>query len=137
MKSFRHAPYAILEALFFNIISWLLSLSVSYLVFLSIHPSIFETVHWSVIIVTWSIVVAVRAIPLGVPFEAGLPEITMSAIYSAFMPEYVAIGATATILIRLLTVWLRFFIGFSVQQLLGIEAMAITNQKKTPARELT
>jgi hypothetical protein len=118
MKEYGHAPKTLLTSLSLSVFSWLLSLTVTYLVFLSLGYSI----HWSIIIVTCSIVVAVKAIPLGVPFEAGLPEITMSTLYIFFgVPPDVS--ATATILNRILTVWFRFFIGFAVQQWLGIKAI--------------
>jgi len=124
MKEFGRAPKALFTSLFLHIVSWLLSLGVSYLVFLSIG----FPVRGSVIIITWSIVNAVRAIPLGVPFEAGLPEITMSTLYKLLSPNMTLnIAATATILNRLLTLWLRFFIGFGVQQWLGIKAMTVMN----------
>lgn len=124
MKKFGHAPKTLFISLFFHVLSWFLSLGVSYLVFLSMGFPI----HWSVIIITWSIVNAVRAVPLGVPFEAGLPEITMSTLYLVLSPNMtLQIAATATILNRLLTVWFRFFIGFGVQQWLGITAMTITS----------
>ena len=121
MKEYGRAPKTILTSLSFNVLSWLLSLAVTYLVFLSLgHP-----VHWSIIIVTCSIVVTVKAIPLGVPFEAGLPEITMSTLYIFFgvSPD---VSATATILNRILTVWLRFFIGFLIHEWLGIKAITTT-----------
>jgi len=110
------------------IVSWLLNLGVSYFVFLSIGFPI----HWSVIIITCSITTAIGSVPLGVPFEAGLPEITMSTLYilMGVRPEVVA--ATATILIRLLTLWLRFFIGFGVQQWLGIKAMTVMKTNNKP-----
>jgi uncharacterized membrane protein YbhN (UPF0104 family) len=38
------------------------------------------------------------------------------------------ISATATILTRILTVWLRFFIGFGVQQAMEIKAIAANNK---------
>lgn len=118
MKEYGHAPKTLLTSLSLYVLSWLLSLTVTYLVFLSLGPPI----SWSIIIVTCSIVVAVKAIPLGVPFEAGLPEITMSTLYIFFgVPPDVS--ATATILNRILTVWLRFFIGFGIQQWLGIKAI--------------
>ena len=118
MKEYGRAPRTLLISLSFYVLSWLFSLSVAYLVFLSLGSPI----HWSILIVTWSIVVAVKAIPMGVPFEAGLPEITMSTLYIFFgVPS--GMSATATILIRILTVWLRFFIGFVVQQWLGIKAV--------------
>ena len=124
MKEFGRAPKTLFTSLFFHVLSWLFSIGVSYLVFLSIGFPI----HWSVIILTCSIVAAVKAIPLGVPFEAGLPEITMSTLYIVLgvQPD---ISATATILIRILTVWLRFFIGFAVQQWLGIKAITGANSK--------
>ena len=124
MKEFGRAPKTLFTSLFFHVLSWLFSIGVSYLVFLSIGFPI----HWSVIILTCSIVAAVKAIPLGVPFEAGLPEITMSTVYIMLgvQPD---ISATATILIRILTVWLRFFIGFAVQQWLGIKAITGINSK--------
>jgi len=126
MKEFGRAPKALFKSLFWNILSWLLSLGVSYFVFLSLEEATGFSVHWSVIIITCSIVTAVKAIPLGVPFEAGLPEITMSTFYILLgVPPDVS--ATATILTRLLTMWLRFFIGFGVQQWLGIEAMKVTS----------
>jgi uncharacterized protein (TIRG00374 family) len=121
MKEFRHAPKTIFKALFLNVIAWLLSISVAYIVFLSIR---FE-VNWSIIIVTHSIILAVQGIPLGIPFEAGLPEITMTALYRV-LGVPLDISATATILTRILTVWLRFFIGFVVQQGLEIKAMTTT-----------
>ena len=118
MKEYGHAPKTVLTSLSLYILSWLLSLTVAYLVFLSLgYP-----IRWSIIVVTCSIVAAIKAIPLGIPFEAGLPEITMSTLYIFFgVPPDVS--ATATILTRILTVWLRFFIGFVIQQWLGIKAI--------------
>jgi uncharacterized membrane protein YbhN (UPF0104 family) len=85
-------------------------------------------VHWSVIIVTGAIVAAVKAIPIGVPFEVGLPEITMTTLYTVLSPDMpLDVAATATILTRILTVWLRFFGGFIVQQWLGIKGIKTPN----------
>jgi uncharacterized protein (TIRG00374 family) len=124
MKEYAHAPTTILTSLSLSVLSWLFSLSVTYLVFLSLGYSI----HWSIIVVTCSIVVAVRSIPLGVPFEAGLPEITMSTLYMTLLPEIpFKICGTATILIRILTVWLRFFIGFIIQQWLGVKSITMSS----------
>ncbi|MCK4424792.1 flippase-like domain-containing protein [Candidatus Bathyarchaeota archaeon] len=119
MKEFGRAPENLFAPAFFSVLSWIFSLAVAYLVFWSIGlPSI----HWSVIIVTCSVVAAVKAVPLGVPFEVGLPEITMSTLYIILgVPPSMA--ATATILTRIITVWLRFFIGFAVHQWLGIKAI--------------
>jgi hypothetical protein len=37
-------------------------------------------------------------------------------------------SATVTILMRILTLWFRFFIGFAAQQWLGIKAITATNK---------
>ena len=118
MKRYRHAPKTLITSLSLSVASWLLRLIVTYLVFSSIRYS----VHWSVIVVTCSIVVAVKSIPLGIPFEAGLPEITMSTLF-IFFGVPADVSATVTILYRILTVWFRFFIGFAVQQWLGMKAI--------------
>ncbi|MEM2994757.1 MAG: lysylphosphatidylglycerol synthase transmembrane domain-containing protein [Candidatus Bathyarchaeia archaeon] len=124
MKEFGHAPKTVLTSLFFNALGWILNIGIAYLVFWSMGEF---TVSWSVIIVAHAIISAVRGIPLGVPFETGLPEITMTTIYvvSGIRPD---ISATATILTRILTVWLRFFIGFAVQQTLEIKTIAKNNK---------
>lgn len=128
MREFRQAPKTIFTSLFYSVIAWLLSLGVAYLVFLAMG----FPVDWGIILVTNSIISAIHGIPLGIPFEAGLPEITMTAFYSVLgVPR--GISATATILTRILTVWLRFFIGFVVQQVLEIKSITTT---KTGEQEI-
>ncbi|MFW6116975.1 MAG: lysylphosphatidylglycerol synthase transmembrane domain-containing protein [Thermoproteota archaeon] len=123
MREFIKAPKTLSVSLLFSFFSWLLGIFVIYLVFLSMG----FTVNWNAIIVTTSMMVAIKGIPLGIPFEAGLPELTMPTIFAALLIEIPSdirftVCATATILIRILTVWLRFLIGFTVQQWLGIKA---------------
>jgi len=115
MKEFKHNPQALVFSLFYLILSWIFSLSIPYLVFMSLRLS----VPWSVILITSAIVLAVKSIPLGIPFEVGIPEITMTTLYTSLgVPA--GISATATILTRLITLWLRFFIGFIAQQWLEL-----------------
>jgi uncharacterized protein (TIRG00374 family) len=125
MKEFRHNPKALVFSLFYLGLTWIFSLSIPYLVFLSLRPE--PPVAWSVILITSAIVLAVKSIPLGIPFEVGLPEITMTTVYiSLGVPA--GISATATILTRLITLWLRFFIGFIAQQWLELKTVvAATN----------
>jgi uncharacterized protein (TIRG00374 family) len=123
IKEFGHAPKTLSASLSFNILSWFLSIGIAYLVFLSMK----NPVPWSVIILTHSVISAIHGIPLGVPFEAGLPEITMTSLYVLTGIPF-DISATATILTRILTVWLRFFIGFAVQQALEIKAITTNNK---------
>jgi glycosyltransferase 2 family protein len=111
MKEFIHKPKALTTSLIFLLISWFFSLAVPYLVFQSLgHP-----VTWSMIVVTSAIVLAVKAIPVGIPFEVGLPEAVMTTLYiSMGIPG--SLAATATILIRIITLWIRFIVGFVSQQ---------------------
>jgi uncharacterized protein (TIRG00374 family) len=124
MKDYAHAPKTLLIASLFSTVSWIFSLAVFYLTFLAIPNA---RISWSAILVTSAIFVAVKSIPVGVPFEVGLPEITLSTLLMIFgVPR--EISFTATILIRLPTFWLRFFVGFAAEQGLGIKAL-ITRTK--------
>ena len=116
MKKFRQNPKPLALSLLGLSATWVFSLSVSYLVFLSLRTP----VSWSIILITSAIVLAVKSIPVGIPFEVGLPEITMTTLYTGFgiLPE---VAATATILSRILTLWLRFFIGLGAQQWLDLK----------------
>jgi uncharacterized membrane protein YbhN (UPF0104 family) len=81
-----------------------------------------------------SIFVAVKSIPIGIPFEVGLPEITLTTLLVFFGVPW-QVSATATILMRLLTLWVRFFIGFGVQQWLGIKAMTSSSNRQAASAE--
>jgi uncharacterized protein (TIRG00374 family) len=124
VKEYLHAPKTLFLASSFSVISWILNLLIFYFTFLAMG---YPQVPLGAILVIVAIFVAVKSIPIGVPFEVGLPEITLTALFQAFgVPGL--IGATATILTRLLTLWLRFFVGFGAQQWLGIKAiMSTTN----------
>jgi uncharacterized protein (TIRG00374 family) len=116
MREFRHNPKALAGSSFYLVISWLFSLSIPYLIFRALgHP-----VTLSIIIVTSAIFLAIKAIPVGVPFEVGLPEAVMTTLYIS-MGVNPALAATATILIRIITLWFRFFIGFASQQWLELK----------------
>ena len=131
MKEFRHSPKAIAGSLFYLIISWFFSLTIPYLVFASLgHP-----VPWSLILVTSAIVLAVKSIPIGVPFEVGLPEAVMTTLYIS-MGVNPALSATATILTRIITLWFRFFIGFAAQQWLELKP-AIAGAADTEKTKIT
>jgi uncharacterized protein (TIRG00374 family) len=127
MNEFRQKPRALAYSLCYLLISWFFSLSIPYLVFISLdHP-----VTISVIIVTSAIFLAVKSIPVGIPFEVGLPEIVMTTLYHS-MGVSVPIAATATILTRIITLWLFFIIGFGAQQWLELKpalANAVNSEK--------
>jgi hypothetical protein len=121
MKEFRHTPRAITFSLSFLLISWFFSLSIPYLVFLSLN----RPVSISIIIVTSAIFLAVKSIPVGIPFEVGLPEAVMTTLYiSMGVPG--ALAATATILTRIITLWIFFVIGLGAQQWLELRPAKTT-----------
>jgi uncharacterized membrane protein YbhN (UPF0104 family) len=125
MKEYARAPKTLFVSALLSAISLAFSLSVFYLTFLSIgynqtDPA--RQINWSAILIISMIFAAVKSIPIGVPFEVGLPEITLTFLLQLFGVPTVD-GATATILMRILTLWLRFFIGFAAEQWMGIKAI--------------
>lgn len=126
MKEFKRNPKALALSLFYLAITWVLSLSIPYLVFMSLRFPI----SWSIVLITSTIVLAVKSIPIGVPFEVGIPEITMTTLYSS-MGVPAGISATATILTRLITLWLRFVIGFLAQQWLELKPILVSPNSLT------
>lgn len=119
VKEYIHAPKTLFYASSFSLISWMLALALFYLTFLSVG---YFQISWGAILVVSAIFIAVKSIPAGVPFEVGLPEITMTTLL-IFFGVPAEISATVTILSRLLTLWMRFFIGFGAQQWIGIKAI--------------
>jgi len=124
MREFGHAPKTLIIASSFSIISWILALVIFYLSFLSIG---YTSISWGAILVICSIFAAAKSIPIGVPFEVGLPEITLTTLF-IFVGVPPQTSATVTILMRILTLWFRFILGFAAQQWLGIKAITATNK---------
>jgi uncharacterized protein (TIRG00374 family) len=127
IKEYTHAPKTLAIATSYSVMSWLLSVLIFYFTFLAIG---YTQISWVAIVVTTSIFVSIKSIPIGVPFEVGLPEITLTTLLVIFgVPGIVS--ATVTILTRLLTLWLRFFIGFGAQQWLGLRGIITREGKET------
>ncbi len=131
MKEFSHAPRTLSVATAFSTICWILNLIICYLVFLALDFQMSTLSLLGIVILTQSIVTAVKSIPVGVPFEVGLPEITMTTLYVILGVPFQT-SATATILSRILTLWLRFFVSFAVQQWIEIKAIAATSPSSLP-----
>lgn len=128
---YAHAPKTLLTASSFSVISWMLALGIFYFTFLAVG---YPEISWSAILVTSGIFVAVKSVPVGIPFEVGLPEITLTTLLILFgVPG--EISATATILMRLLTLWMRFFIGFAAQQWIGIKAITTSRNGTAEAAQ--
>ncbi len=117
MKDVVRNPGKLVVPTLYLALNWATAMSIPYLVFLSLGYN----VSWGVIFVTTAIVVAIKSIPIGIPFEVGLPEIAMTTLYAAggVPPE---IAATSTILSRIITLWLRFGVGFVAFQWTEINA---------------
>jgi len=132
MRKFGRSPKVVISSVFLSSLSWLSYLIISYMVFLSIRfPNGYPMTSfrlWSIILVTQAIVSAIKSIPMGIPFEVGLPEITMTTLYGVLGVSK-DVSATATILNRILTVWLRFFVGFAVQQWVEFKAIKASMTK--------
>ena len=129
MKEFGRNPKTLIIPTFLLVLNWICSLAVPYLVFLSLGIE----VPWTIILITSSIVIAVKAIPVGIPFEVGLPEITMSTLYVGFgVPNDLAV--TSTILTRLITLWLRAAVGFAAQQWVEFKCIVLSNNGKSKDR---
>ena len=119
LQMLGRAPKSMALSIFLSTLSWLSHLAVSYMVFLAIgFPASLKL--WGIVLVAQVIVIAVKSIPLGVPFEVGLPEITLTTLY-AVLGIPMDVGATVTVLSRFLTVWLRFFVGFAVHEWLEMK----------------
>jgi len=126
LKAFHQAidvlgahPTSLVPPVIFSIVSWLFSLLISLLVFLSLgYP-----ISFSVIVTVYSISCAIQAIPAGIPAEVGIVEPIMISLY-ALLGVPVDIGGAATILTRILTVWLKLTIGFAATQWVGIKTLA-------------
>lgn len=116
MTEYRHNAKPLAISLVYLGVTWVFSLSVPFLVFLALgHP-----VSWSIILITAAIVLAVKSIPIGIPFEVGIPEAAMTTLYIA-MGVPATFAATATILSRIITLWFRFFVGFAAQQYIELK----------------
>ena len=118
MKDVMENPRKLVVPIIYLTLNWASSMTIPYLVFISLGYE----VSWGVVFVTTSIVVAIKSIPVGIPFEVGLPEIAMTTVYTAVgVPA--GIAATSTILSRIITLWLRFIVGFAAYQWTELKAV--------------
>jgi uncharacterized protein (TIRG00374 family) len=107
-----------------TVLSWFLDLSIALLVFLSL-GSAGTAISVSAIIIAYSIAGAIQYLPIGViPGEVGLAEIIMTTLFALLGdPQFLAVFAVATILIRCLTFWIRLLIGGIVVQFTAVKSL--------------
>jgi len=123
LRIFSSNPAKLIPPIFFYVLTWLSSIAIVFLVFVSIgylEPNI--PILLLKIVVIYTLMIAIKSIPIGVPAEVGLPDIIMITLFVLFAipPDT---SAAATILIRILTVWLRLLIGFAAVQWLGVKSL--------------
>ncbi|MCW3981364.1 MAG: flippase-like domain-containing protein [Candidatus Bathyarchaeota archaeon] len=123
MRVFSSKPKRLVLPAVFNVSSWISSFLVVFLVFVSIgYLETNLTVFLLKIVVVYTLLVAIKSIPLGVPAEVGLPEIVMTTMFTLLgIPP--SISAAATFLTRILTVWVNLFVGFAAVQWLGATSL--------------
>jgi uncharacterized protein (TIRG00374 family) len=109
-------PKNLVLPVFFAVVSWILSILISYLVFVSLG----QQIDFVLIVIVYSISVNIQSIPVGIPGEVGLVEVVMSSLYGLLGVD-AGIATAATVLIRLLTVWLRMAIGFITVQWIDLK----------------
>ncbi len=110
MKEFGRGPKTLFASTLLVVVAWFSHLIIAYLVFLALNFH----VQWGVILLACSIAIVLPA--------RGLPEIAMTTVFTLLgVPG--EISATATMLTRILTFWLRFFLGFFAQQWVEIQSI--------------
>lgn len=107
-----------------GIVAWLFDLLIAVLVFHALSAQ----VSFSALVIVYSISVAIQSIPLGIPGEFGVLDVIMAFLYSLLIPipdieKARALSAAATVLIRILTLWVRLLIGGLIVQWLGIKGL--------------
>jgi uncharacterized protein (TIRG00374 family) len=109
---------------FFAVFAWILDVLTAILVLLSLSP-IGTAISLSGIVIVYSISNAIQYIPIGiVPGEVGIAEIVMTSLFILLgNSQAIAVLAAATVLIRVLTFWVRLFFGGLVVQYLGIKSL--------------
>jgi uncharacterized protein (TIRG00374 family) len=113
-------PKGLVLPLVFSILAWVLDVLIAVFVFLSLGP-LETTISLSAIVIVYSISVAIHYIPI-VSGELGILEIVMTSLFTLLgNPQAIAVFAVATILIRLLTLWGRLFVGGLIVQFIGIK----------------
>ena len=118
IRTLVKTPRSLVRPVFFALLAWFFNVSLSFFVFVSLD----QPINFVFIIVVYSISSTIQNVPLGVPGEVGLVEIVMTSLY-ALLGIPLGISAAATVLIRLLRVWLRLLVGFLVTNWIGFKVL--------------
>jgi len=79
-------------------------------------------VPFSTIAIVYCISIGIQSAPVGIPGEVGVLEVVMTSLYTLLNVD-IGVAAAATILTRVITLWLRLLIGGLTVQWLGIKSL--------------
>jgi len=119
IETFGQRPKMLVLPVFFAGVAWFFDLLIVALVFFSL-GSFGVTISFSLIVIVYSIGVGLQVVPIGIPAEAGFYEIIMTSVYT-FFGVPIGVSAVATVLTRVLTMWVKLLIGGIAVQWLGIK----------------
>jgi len=114
-------PRGLVLPTFLAIVAWFFDVLIAVLVFYSL-GSYGVKISLSAIVIVYSIVIGIQNAPIGIPGEVGLPEIAMTSLYT-LLGVPIAMSAVATVLIRVITLWMRLLLGGVAVQWLGIKGL--------------
>jgi uncharacterized protein (TIRG00374 family) len=128
-------PKGLIQPLFLSIFAWVVDILIAVFVFLSL-GSLETTISLSAIVIVYSISVAIHYIPI-VSGELGILEIVMTSLFTLLgNPQAIAVFAVATVLIRVLTLWGRLFVGGLIVQFMGIKSLLPSQSSVVPGQAL-
>jgi len=120
-------PRDLILPLFFQILAWLFDILIAVLVFLSM-DSLETTISLSAIVIVYTVSIVIHYIPV-VSGELGIMEIVMTSMFTLLgNPQDIAVFAAATVLIRVLTLWIRLLVGGIIVQILGIKSLILSKR---------
>jgi len=118
LRIFSANPEKLILPVGFSVLSWFFGISIYYLVFAAMG----HVLDWATLIIVYSLVIAIKSVPVGIPAEVGVTEIAMTTLFGVFGVP-INISAAATVLIRIVSVWFRFLIGFGAFQWIGVKTI--------------
>ncbi len=119
---FRQTPKGFIVPVFSSIIAVALDILIMALAFLSIGP-IENMISLSALIIVYSSSAIIHYIPI-VSGELGTMEIFLTTMFTLLgTQQTIAIYTAATVLIRILTLWVRLFVGGIIVQMMGIKSL--------------
>jgi len=119
-------PKNLLAPILFSAVAFILDLSIPFFVLFSLG----FPVSLSVVLIVYTIVGAIQTIPVGIPGEVGVTDVAMTSLYSLLGIPAGTSGA-ATVLTRILTVWLRIFVGYVALQWMGIATLERHDRRRS------